>query len=70
MITSDPKMATKDADAVADSTAPLAGAEPGEAERAWASSNLPEGAEVVGVVCGSDAGLATAERLQAALMSR
>mmetsp|Transcript_21756 Transcript_21756/g.54208 ORF Transcript_21756/g.54208 Transcript_21756/m.54208 type:complete len:434 (+) Transcript_21756:44-1345(+) len=41
------------------STAPPAGK-----EREWAASQLPPGTTVCGVLCGSDGGLATAERLQ------
>jgi hypothetical protein len=37
-------------------------------ETDWAALHLPSGAQVKGVLCGSDGGLATAERLQHALV--
>ena len=51
------------ADRVRENIAPPAGM-----ESEWAAEELPEGIVIVGVLCGSDGGLADAERLQDALV--
>jgi hypothetical protein len=43
-------------------------APPAGHELAWAERQLPSGSQIQGVLCGSDGGLATAERLQHVLV--